>query len=546
MAELVAHEVEVRAAGAGERGEARHLVERYAAVRLHAVLVHAHAPVDRLVHELEEERLAAHKRLVVRLDVAHHLLVGALVRERMEEAVHVPVLVAHLLREMEPVVRLAHRHAVIEAHAAVREWRGAAGHAAHVLCHGDRARMRLVDHAVREGEIAPGVVVHVAVEVLRVAHEVRAEAVVAVEHGRDAVEAVAVEVERVEPVAAVGEEEVQHLGLAVVEAARVPRGVPAARTVVEILVGRAVEEGESVALVPDGVGVHEVHDHQHPHAMRRVHEAHEVLGRAETRTRREEARHVVAEARVVGMLHHGHQLHHVVAGRLDARENVVAELRVGADLPLLLRHPHVRLVDARRLAAQRGPRARAAVLPQVGLLRLPHLRAEQVRLRVLHDATRVRRDALAASAVPVHLKMVELSVVDRAGREGALPHVRAGDARELEARGNVPLREVAHEPHLRRVRRPFAEHPPRRRAVQAEVLVRARPVGETPLPAGQFARPVAGMRGPTAHRVRVRGEVRVVKQARTGAPSFFATSSHAPYFTMSNRRRATFIASEKN
>ena len=201
--ELVAHEVEVAVLRERARREPRHLVERDAALDDEPVLVHAHPVVDGRVDELEEERLAAHERLVMALHVGDDLLLGALVRERVVEAVHVPVLVAHLLREVEPHVRHAHRHAVVEAHPAVRARRGAPGHAAHVLGDRDRGGLHLVDDAVREREVAPGGVVHRAVEILGIIREGRAEAVVPVEHRGHAVEAVAVEAELVEPVAAV-------------------------------------------------------------------------------------------------------------------------------------------------------------------------------------------------------------------------------------------------------------------------------------------------------------------------------------------------------
>ena len=322
----------------------------------------------------------------------------------------------------------------------------------------------------------------------------------------------------------------QHLRLAVVEAARVPRAVPALGAVVEILVGRAVEEREAVPLVLHGVRVDEVHDDPQPHPVRCVDEALQVLGRPEARTRREEAGDVVPEAAVIRMLHHGHQLHDVVPGRLDARQHAVAELRVGRHLPLLARHADVGLVDAGRL---RPPDGRA-VPPDVRLLRLPDLRAEEVRRGVLHHAARVGGNPLAAPAVPAHLQPVELAVADEARGKGALPHVRSGQPFELEARHGLPLREVADEPHLRRIRRPFAEDPARRRAVEAEILVRARPVREPPRAPRQFGGTGLGMRRTPANRVRVGREIRVVEEMgrrahAPPAPQDFSSSHAMPY-----------------
>ena len=60
-------------------------------------------------------------------------------------------------------------------------------------------------------------------------------------HRGNAVEAVAVEAVFIEPEAAVREEEVDDVGLPVVEAAAVPRAVPPLGAGMEVLVVRSVE-----------------------------------------------------------------------------------------------------------------------------------------------------------------------------------------------------------------------------------------------------------------------------------------------------------------
>ena len=93
----------------------------------------------------------------------------------------------------------------------------------------------------------------------------------------------------VEPEAAVGEQEVQDLVFRVIEAARIPGLVVAARARVEILVVRAVEAVEPFHLVLDRVGMDEVHDHAEPRAVGRVDQFLEILGGAEARGGGEEA-----------------------------------------------------------------------------------------------------------------------------------------------------------------------------------------------------------------------------------------------------------------
>ena len=117
-----------------------------------------------------------------------------------------------------------------------------------------------MDEFVGQGEVCDGVGVLIAVVVVAIAAEVGSQAVVVVQHRGHAVEAQAVETELLYPVFAVGEQEMEHLGLAVVEQQRVPGGMLAACAGVEVLVVRAVEARQALGLVLDGVAVDDVKD----------------------------------------------------------------------------------------------------------------------------------------------------------------------------------------------------------------------------------------------------------------------------------------------
>ena len=119
--------------------------------------------------------------------------------------------------------------------------------------------------AVGQRQIANSVVVLVAVEVVTIAAKGLAQSVAVVQHGRDAVEAEAVEVEFFQPVAAVGQQEVQHLVLAVVEAQRVPCRVLMAVTGIEELVGVSCQIAKALDLVFHGMRVYNIHDDGNAH-----------------------------------------------------------------------------------------------------------------------------------------------------------------------------------------------------------------------------------------------------------------------------------------
>ena len=77
-----------------------------------------------------------------------------------------PVFVALLLNEPDPVVGNSHSHAVVEPDAAVFEWDGEAGHAAHLFGNRDCARVDLMDKQVGQSQICYGVGVLTAVVIV--------------------------------------------------------------------------------------------------------------------------------------------------------------------------------------------------------------------------------------------------------------------------------------------------------------------------------------------------------------------------------------------
>ena len=103
--------------------------------------------------------------------------------------------------------------------------------------------------------------------------------VVEVEHGRDAVDPEAVGVELLEPVDRIGDEEVAHLGPAVVEDVGAPLGVPAEALVRVLVQGFAVEPGQG-PVVRGEVARDPVEDDPDPGLVELVDEVAEVVGRS--------------------------------------------------------------------------------------------------------------------------------------------------------------------------------------------------------------------------------------------------------------------------
>ena len=78
--------------------------------------------------------------------------------------------------------------------------------------------------------------------------------------------------ELLEPILAIGEQEMQNLVLAVVEAETVPSRMLTTVALIEVLTGIASEVGKAFHLVLHSMAVHDVHNDGKAHAMRLIHE----------------------------------------------------------------------------------------------------------------------------------------------------------------------------------------------------------------------------------------------------------------------------------
>ena len=143
-------------------------------------VAHHHVPVHLFVDEAENHSLVADERLIVAFHVGYCLFVVAAVGEFPVYRGGMPVLVLLLLEELDPVVGDTHRHAVVEAHAAVLDLEGEAGHAAHLLGYGYGVGVEFVYELVGEGEVGYGVGVLAAVVVVGIRAEGFPQAVVVV------------------------------------------------------------------------------------------------------------------------------------------------------------------------------------------------------------------------------------------------------------------------------------------------------------------------------------------------------------------------------
>ena len=238
-------------------------------------------PVHLLVNQPENHCLVSDKSLVVAFDVRDGLLLVTAVGQLPENGCRMPVLILLLLEGLDPVIGDTHSHPVIEADTAILELDGKSGHTAHLLGNGDSVGIDSMYQEVGESEIGYRVGVLASVVVVAIAAERFSKPVVIIEHGGHAVETETIELEFLKPVFTVGEQEMQHLVLSVIETEGIPRGMFPTVVGIEIEAACTVKSPETLILILDGMGMDDIHDYGDSQLMGAVNEALQLLGGAE-------------------------------------------------------------------------------------------------------------------------------------------------------------------------------------------------------------------------------------------------------------------------
>ena len=453
MAEFIAHEVEVSVSGRAYGGKPYHLVKRNSPVHDETLRILVHRSVHLLIHQPEYQCLVPDKSLVVTLCVADGFLILALVGQLPPDLAHAPLLVALFLQPFDPVVGDTHCHPEVEAQSAGLVWSRKPGHSAHVLGNGDGIRVYFLDQHRRKRQIGDGILVHAGIEIIVIAAEILAEAVVPVKHAGDPVETESVQMIFLHPELAVGKEEVLGLVLSIVEASRSPGRMPALRALVEIEVFLSVETPKALSLIVHAVGMHYVHNHRYAPGMGVVHEMLEFLRSAEAGGQRIEIGYLISERPVVRMLLECHYLQCVVSQLLHPRENTGPELLECGHLLLLGTHPYVAFIYERM-----GSRTGRRILPDVRFRRFPDLCAEHLGLRVLDHPSHIGRETFSTPARPLDEELVQIPVAEEHVRKAEFPVASAGGL-QLVGGGPLPVVEFADEIDSAGIRSPFPENP---------------------------------------------------------------------------------------
>ena len=117
---------------------------------------------------------------------------------------------------------------------------------------------------------------------------------------------------------------------------------------------------------------------------------------------------MIAEGTVIGMLLYGHYLNAVIAVLNDTWQHIILELGIGTHFLSILPHTHVTLVNEEGVLLG----LKNLFLELVGLLGIPHLCRENLRIIILHHTTAPGWNTLPFSTIPLHFHLVQLSMLE--------------------------------------------------------------------------------------------------------------------------------------
>ncbi len=213
----------------------------YSPVHDHVLGAFIHVEIHLFVHQTEDYGFIPHQRLIVTLCVTNRLLLRTLYRKLMPHLSGAPIFVSFFFNPFYPVISNSHSHPETEAYAIFIDRRSQTGHAADIFSNRNGRRLDLFYEHVSKSQVRNCVLVHALVEIKPVVPESLLQAVIPVQHARDAVEPEPVQMIFLNPELAVAEQEAHGLGFPVIEASGPPCRMMTLRPMVEIQVIPAVE-----------------------------------------------------------------------------------------------------------------------------------------------------------------------------------------------------------------------------------------------------------------------------------------------------------------
>ena len=151
--------------------------------------------------------------------------------------------------------------------------------------------------------------------------------------------------------------------------------------------------------------MHNIHNDGNSESMCLINQSLELLWGTETRTQSKEVCHLIAERSIIRVLLKSHDLQGIISQVRNLRQDIQTELLKRSDLLLLSRHSDMAFIDKRMRTL-----SRLSMLPFIRL-RIPHLSAECLCMRILHRPGDICRDSLSTTARPFYIQLVQSAMI---------------------------------------------------------------------------------------------------------------------------------------
>ena len=176
-----------------------------------------HMPVHIGIYQTEDNRLIAHQCLVMTFCIRYGLFIFTTIGYFPEHAGGFPIFVYFFFDGLDPIIGDIHCHTVVKTIASIFNFSSKTGHSRYFFSNRYCFGIYFVDKFVGKCQVANGIVILMAIEVVSIVTESFTQSVTVIEHRCYTIKAETVESVFLKPVLTVGEKEMNHFIFSIVE-----------------------------------------------------------------------------------------------------------------------------------------------------------------------------------------------------------------------------------------------------------------------------------------------------------------------------------------
>ena len=263
----------------------------------------------------------------------------------------------------------------------------------------------------------------------------------------------------------------QDLMLAIIKTERIPGRMFTPPTIMKILMPRSIKTTHTLKLILYRMRMNKIHYYRNASTMCSINQSLQFLRCAIARRRCKETRYMISERAIIRMLLNSHQLNRIISSINDTRQNINPKLIISTNATMFLRHTYMRFIDQRRHSLT----FKRIILPAVRLSMIPDLRIKYLGIMILHHTSRIHRDTFTTTALPMHLQLIQLTMLQRICRQIQFPHTLINPA-QRKFRRLLPITKLTYQCDRFCIWRPLPKHPPILITMQTKILMTRRKI----------------------------------------------------------------------